>query len=200
MLKLPCLTYFSNSFLNLFGICLSVHKPSLWLSKHVCVCLFLKLFFFPLLFSFVWKLLHLYKNRINSKVCVTCITNVFRKKLDFLVGFCSRLTLIFSWLLFSSHPPSQYVSKFLVFSFNNTNDYKITARKALLTSMTICYSVQQEAQTLVSYENLWFVYLSLRALGVPRLELCCWKSPHELEDRNIQKLLIADLNICSFKC
>ena len=103
----------------------------------------------------------------------------------------------FSWLLFSSHPPSQYVSKFLVFSFNNTNDYKITARKALLTSMTICYSVQQEAQTLVSYENLWFVYLSLRALGVPRLELCCWKSPHELEDRNIQKLLIADLNICS---
>ena len=55
----------------------------------------------------------------------------------------------FSWLLFSSHPPS----RFLVFSFNNTNDYKITARKALLTSMAICYSVQQEAQTLVSYEN-----------------------------------------------
>ena len=113
---------------------------------------------------------------------------LFSPHLDFLVGY------------YSSHPPSQYVSKFLVFSFNNTNDYKITARKALLTSMTICYSVQQEAQTLVSYENLWFVHLSLRALGVPRLELCCWKSPHELEDRNIQKLLIADLNICSFKC
>ena len=62
---------------------------------NMCVCLFLKLFFFSLLFSFVWKLLHLYKNRINSKVCVTCITNVFRKNLDFLVGFCSRLTLIF---------------------------------------------------------------------------------------------------------
>ena len=151
MLKLPCLTYFSNSFLNLFGVCLSVHKPS-WLSKHVCVCLFLKLFFF------------------------LRIPNMFSEKiLIFQLDFVLASPWFFSWLLFSSHPPSQYVSKFLVFSFNNTNDYKITARKALLTSMTICYSVQQEAQTLVSYENLWFVYLSLRALGVPRLELCCWK-------------------------
>ena len=130
--------------------------------------------FFSLLFSFVWKLLHLYKNRINSKVCVTCITNVFRKNLDCLVGFCSRLTLIFQLVIvLVSPPPSQCVCKFLVFSFNNTNDYKITAQKAFLTSMTICYSVQQEAQTLVSYQNLWFVYLSLRALGVPRLDLCC---------------------------
>ena len=65
--------------------------------QNMCVyiCLFLKLFFFSLLFSFVWKLLHLYKNRINSKVCVTCIANVFRKNLDFLVGFCSCQTLIF---------------------------------------------------------------------------------------------------------
>ena len=167
-----------------------------------CVCMFVsEIVFFSLLFSFVWKLLHLYKNRINSKVCVTCITNIFRKNLEKYLVFVLASPWFFRWLLFSSpSPPSQCVCKFLVFSFNNTNDYKITARKALLTSMTICYSVQKEAQTWVSYENLWFVYLSLRALGVPRLELCCWKSPHELEDRNIQKLLIADLNICSFKC
>ena len=44
--------------------------------------------------------------------------------------------------------------------------------------MPICYSVQKEAQTLVSYENLWFVYVSLRARVVPRLELYCWKRSH----------------------
>ena len=69
---------------------------SLYDYQNMCVYVcFWNCFFFPLLFSFVWKLLHLYKNRISSKVCVTCITNVFRKNLDFLVGFCSRLTLIF---------------------------------------------------------------------------------------------------------
>ena len=70
----------------------SLHYDYQNMCVYVC---FWNCFFFSLLFSFVWKLLHLYKNRINSKVCVTCITNVFRKNLDFLVGFCSRLTLIF---------------------------------------------------------------------------------------------------------
>ena len=141
MLKLPCLTYFSNSFLNLFGICLSVHKPS-WLSKHVCVCLFLKLLFFSLHYKCFQK-----KSWFFSWF-------LFSPHLDILVGYCSRLTPHLSMFL-----------NFLCFPLIITNDYKITARKALLTSTTICYSVQQEEQTLVSYENLWFVYLSLRARG-----------------------------------
>ena len=119
------------------------------------------------------------KQRVNSKSMCDLHYKCFQKKswcfswflfsphLDFLVGYCSCLT-----------PPSQCVCKFVVFSFNNTNDYKITALKAQLTSMASCYSVQKESQTLVSYENLWFVHLSLRALGVPRHELCCWKRSH----------------------
>ena len=67
----------------------SLHYDYQNMCVYVC---FWNCFFFSLLFSFVWKLLHLYKNRINSKVCVTCITNVFRKKSWF-----------FSWFLFSPH-------------------------------------------------------------------------------------------------
>ena len=38
----PALPIFSDSFLNLFGACLAVHKPLSWLLKLVCVYLVLK--------------------------------------------------------------------------------------------------------------------------------------------------------------
>ena len=179
MLKLPCLTYFSNSFLNLFGVCLSVHKPS-WLSKHVCVCLFVKLFFF---FSAL---------QMFSEKSWLFSWFLFSPHLDFLVGYCSRLTPHLSMFLnFLCFP---LIIQIILQDYSTKSI--ATQHDHLLFSPTRGTNLSFE----ISYENLWFVYLSLRALGVPRLELCCWKSPHELEDRNIQKLLIADLNICSFKC
>jgi len=129
-----------------------VHKRSKYSSQDIRKCIVFKLARFQCLnfpalpifqthswiylaFVFQFTSLHDYQNMcvcmfVSEIVFFSLHYKCFQKKswffswflfsphLDCLVGYCSR-----------PHPPSQCVCKFLVFSFNNTNDYKITARK-----------------------------------------------------------------------
>ena len=94
-----------------------VHKRGKYSSQDIRTCIVFKLErfqclnfpalpIFKLILEFIWRLSFSSQAFMIIKTCVRmfvsemfffflCITNVFRKNLDFLVGFCSCLTLIF---------------------------------------------------------------------------------------------------------